>query len=123
MGLSHAIKDGIAELVMSYPPVNALDVKGWFDLAHLVRRLGDDPEVRVIILSAEGRGFNAGVDIKEIQRTQGFDALIGVNRGMSPVPTVSPSRRSSTVPAWRSVRVKAASRRCGPGGTTVAATA
>src|SRR5262245_42106611 len=81
MGLSHAINDGIAELVMSYPPVNALDVKGWFDLAHLVRRLGDDPEVRVIILSAEGRGFNAGVDIKEIQKAHGFDALLGANRG------------------------------------------
>jgi enoyl-CoA hydratase len=81
MGLSHAIKDGVAELVMSYPPVNALDVKGWFDLAHTVRRLGDDPEVRVIILSAEGRGFNAGVDIKEIQRSQGYEALVGANRG------------------------------------------
>src|SRR5262245_5904383 len=81
MGLSHAIRDGIAEVVMSYPPVNALDVRGWFDLAALVRRLGDDPAVRVLILAAEGRGFNAGVDIKEIQRSQGHEALLGANRG------------------------------------------
>ena len=27
------------------------------------------------------RGFNAGVDIKEMQATEGFDALIGANRG------------------------------------------
>lgn len=81
MGLSHEIDDGIAEVVMSYPPVNALDVRGWFDLAALVRRLGDDPAVRVVILRAEGRGFNAGVDIKEIQRNPGHDTLIGANRG------------------------------------------
>ena len=33
------------------------------------------------MLRAEGRGFNAGVDIKEMQNTEGFDALIGANRG------------------------------------------
>ena len=63
MGLSHEIAGGIAEIVMSYPPVNALDVRGWFDLATLLRRLGDDPAVRAVILAAEGRGFNAGVDL------------------------------------------------------------
>ena len=82
MGLSHTVDGaGIAEVVMSYPPVNALDVQGWFDLAALLRRLGDDPAVRVVILAAEGRGFNAGVDIKEIQRSEGFEALLGANRG------------------------------------------
>ena len=35
----------------------------------------------MVILRAEGRGFNAGVDIKEMQNTEGFDALIGANRG------------------------------------------
>jgi enoyl-CoA hydratase len=72
---------GIAEVVMDNPPVNALTVAGWFELAKLLRDLGEDPEVRVVILRAEGRGFNAGVDIKEMQNTEGFDALIGANRG------------------------------------------
>ena len=35
----------------------------------------------MVVLRAEGRGFNAGVDIKEMQATEGFDALIGANRG------------------------------------------
>ena len=35
----------------------------------------------MVILRAEGRGFNAGVDIKEMQNTEGFDALIDANRG------------------------------------------
>jgi enoyl-CoA hydratase len=81
MGLSLSTSAGIAELVMDYPPVNALTVAAWFELADTVRRVGADPEVRVVILAAEGRGFNAGVDIKEMQATEGYRALVGANRG------------------------------------------
>src|SRR4249919_3367381 len=72
---------GIAEVVMDNPPVNALTVAGWFELARTLDELGADPAVRVVVLRAEGRGFNAGVDIKEMQNTEGFDALIGANKG------------------------------------------
>jgi enoyl-CoA hydratase len=73
--------DGTAEVVMDHPPVNALTVAGWFELADTLTGLGRDPQVRVVVLRAEGRGFNAGVDIKEMQATEGFDALLGANRG------------------------------------------
>ena len=72
---------GIGEIVMDNPPVNALTVAGWFELAAMLRSAGEDPAVHVVVLRAEGRGFNAGVDIKEMQNTEGFDALIGANRG------------------------------------------
>lgn len=90
--------DGIAEVVVDHPPVNALPVDGWFELAAVVRELGARASVRVILLRAEGRGFNAGVDIKEFQRDAGFAALIGANRGCfaafaavyeCPVPVIS----------------------------------
>jgi len=81
MGLSHTVTDGIAEVVMNNPPVNALSVAGWYELADRLLALGRDPAVRVVVLRAEGRGFNAGVDIKEMQATEGFTALIGANRG------------------------------------------
>lgn len=42
---------------------------------------GRDPEVGAVVLRAEGRGFNAGVDIKEMQSTDGHTALVGANRG------------------------------------------
>ncbi len=71
---------GIAEVILNHPPVNALPVRGWFDLATVVRELGEDPSTRVVVLRAEGRGFNAGVDIKEI-KAGGPQALIGANRG------------------------------------------
>jgi len=72
---------GIAEVVMDNPPVNALTVAGWFELADTVTALGRRADVRVVVLRAEGRGFNAGVDIKEMQASEGFDALVGANRG------------------------------------------
>ena len=82
MGISHTIDDnGVAEVVMDNPPVNALTVAGWYELADTITALGNDRNVRVVVLRAEGRGFNAGVDIKEMQQTEGFDALIGANRG------------------------------------------
>jgi enoyl-CoA hydratase len=66
---------------MCNPPVNAMPVAGWFEIADHVARAGRDPRVRVVVLRAEGRGFNAGVDIKEMQATEGFTALVGANRG------------------------------------------
>jgi enoyl-CoA hydratase len=82
MGIEVSVgEDGIAEVVQNCPPVNALTVAEWFQLADEVRRLGEDRSVRAVILRAEGRGFNAGVDIKEMQNTEGFDALIGANKG------------------------------------------
>jgi enoyl-CoA hydratase len=79
--ITSTVASGVAEVVVDHPPVNALPVAGWFELAGAVRSAGDDPDVRVVVLRAEGRGFNAGVDIKEIQADPGFTALIGANRG------------------------------------------
>ena len=73
-------KNGIAVVTVDFPPVNALPVDGWFALADAVRAAGRDPAVRCVVLAAEGRGFNAGVDIKEIQ-TRSPAALVGANRG------------------------------------------
>jgi len=81
MGISTTVTEHVAEVVVDVPPVNALPVAGWFELADAITRAGADPDVRVVILAAEGKGFNAGVDIKEMQQTEGFTALVGANRG------------------------------------------
>jgi enoyl-CoA hydratase len=80
--IAHEVRDGIAEVVMRRPPVNALDVASWHRLAEVLRALGASRDVRAVILRAEGRGFNAGVDIKEMQVDRSnHDALLGANRG------------------------------------------
>ncbi|MGN6781780.1 MAG: enoyl-CoA hydratase family protein [Marmoricola sp.] len=82
MGISSVRRDdGVRVVTCDYPPVNALPVAGWFALANVLDEAGADPDTRVVVLRAEGKGFNAGVDIKEMQHTDGFDALLGANRG------------------------------------------
>lgn len=71
--------NGVAEVVLNRPPVNALNAAGWYGLAAEIKALGERPEVRVIIVRAEGRGFCAGVDIKELASNDKL--ILDVNAG------------------------------------------
>jgi len=57
---------GIAEVYIDHPPVNAPDSGGWEKMADTITSLGNRDDVQCIILAAKGRGFCAGVDIKEL---------------------------------------------------------
>src|SRR3954465_5371294 len=81
MAIEVRTADHVAAVVIDFPPVNALPVRGWFDLADALTDAGRDPSVHAVVLAADGRGFCAGVDIKEMQRTSGHEALLGANRG------------------------------------------
>jgi enoyl-CoA hydratase len=78
-----AVRDHVAEVIIDNPPVNALPVAGWFELAESIRRLGRDPDVRALIVAANPdlRAFQVGVDIKELAADPTNESLIGVNRG------------------------------------------
>ena len=71
--------NGVAEVVLNRPPVNALNAAGWNGLAAEIHALGERPEVRVIVVRAEGRGFCAGVDIKELASNDKL--ILDVNAG------------------------------------------
>jgi enoyl-CoA hydratase len=73
------LKNGIADVILDHPPVNALDSAGWAKLARTIRELGEDENVRVVVISANGRGFCAGVDIKELAKDSTL--ITKVNRG------------------------------------------
>ena len=70
---------GIGELVIDQPPVNALDARGWQALADAIDALGRDDSVHVIVLRGAGRGFCAGVDIKELAAHP--ERIVAVNAG------------------------------------------
>ncbi|WP_372798169.1 enoyl-CoA hydratase-related protein, partial [Litorivivens sp.] len=70
---------GIAEMIFNKPPVNAFDSAGWFAIANEIEALGKNDQVRVIIIAAEGKGFCAGVDIKELQADA--SKITAVNKG------------------------------------------
>jgi enoyl-CoA hydratase len=73
------IADHVGEIVIANPPVNALDSRGWRGLSQAIDALNADPAVRVIVIRAEGRGFCAGVDIKELQAHP--ERIVEVNAG------------------------------------------
>lgn len=73
------INEHIAEMVFDRPPVNAFDCAGWAAIAAELERLGRDDAVRVIVIRAEGRGFCAGVDIKELAANGNL--IVAVNKG------------------------------------------
>jgi enoyl-CoA hydratase len=88
--------DGVAEVVLNQPPVNALNAAGWHALAQTIYSLGQQSDVRVIVIRAEGRGFCAGVDIKELNADQSL--IVSVNAGnyatfkavhLNPVPVIA----------------------------------
>lgn len=71
--------NGVAEVVLNRPPVNALNAAGWNGLAAEIEALGERPDVRAIVVRAEGRGFCAGVDIKELASNDKL--ILNVNAG------------------------------------------
>jgi enoyl-CoA hydratase len=74
-----SINAGIAELILDHPPVNAFNSDGWFAIARQIEALGNDDKVRVIIIAAHGKGFCAGVDIKELAADS--KTIVKVNQG------------------------------------------
>lgn len=79
MAFDSAISDGIAEVIFNKPPVNAFNSSEWAAIAAHLDGLGQDPAVRVIVIRAEGKGFCAGVDIKELAADG--TKIVAVNKG------------------------------------------
>jgi enoyl-CoA hydratase len=90
--------DGIATVTMHHPPVNAITVADTWAIHDAFHDLGARPEIRAVILTASGRGFNAGIDIKEMQSAAGFEHLLSSGAACyatfgaiyeCPVPTIA----------------------------------
>src|SRR5210317_1491959 len=67
MSVETSISNNVAEIILDCPPVNALTSTEWLDLATNIDNLAHNNDVRVILISARGKGFCAGADIKELQ--------------------------------------------------------
>ncbi len=73
-------EDGVLELVMDNPKVNALPIADTFALAEILDGVKRRSEITAVVLTATGRGFCAGVDIKEMQAMPGHEGILGVNQ-------------------------------------------
>jgi len=79
MPIHSHVKNHIAEIVFDFPPVNAFNSETWNEIPKIVTELGQRPDVKVILIRSEGKGFCAGVDIKELAHDG--SAIVGVNKG------------------------------------------
>ena len=79
MTINVSVNEGIAHLVLDKPPVNAFNSADWANIAATIKGLGSEPDVRAIVISAEGRGFCAGVDVKELGEDSSL--IVPVNKG------------------------------------------
>jgi enoyl-CoA hydratase len=88
--------EGVAEIIITAPPVNALDSAGWRAFADAVTEVGRRDDIHCLVIRAEGKGFQAGVDIKELAADG--SKIVDVNRGCydtfaaiydCPIPVVS----------------------------------
>ena len=77
MSIRCTIENHVAEVVMHHPPVNSITVGDTWKIRDTFAELDANEDVRAIILTAEGKGFNAGIDIKEMQSVEGWDHLLG----------------------------------------------
>jgi enoyl-CoA hydratase len=69
----------VAEVVLAHPPVNAFNSAQWNELPGLITAAGKNPDTRCVLIRAEGKGFCAGVDIKEMQKHP--ERIVQLNRG------------------------------------------
>ena len=71
-----SVERGVADVRLNRPDkINALDPAMFAGLRDAARRVAADPSVRVVVLSGEGRGFCAGLDLA---------AILGMDQGGGP---------------------------------------
>jgi enoyl-CoA hydratase len=96
MAIRCEVQGGVAEVVIDNPPVNALASRDWREFADRLVELGGRGDVQCVLIRAEGRGFQAGVDVKELAADG--TKIVEVNRGCydtfaaiydCPVPVIS----------------------------------
>jgi enoyl-CoA hydratase len=71
--------NGVLEIVIDRPPVNAFSIGLLDELAAALD--GASTEARAILLRSEGRGFCAGGDVKEAEALPDFGGILGQARG------------------------------------------
>ena len=66
---------GVVRLILSNPPVNATSIEDLCSLADAIEGISQDD--RVIVISAIGKGFSAGGDLKEMDQLDGHEGILG----------------------------------------------
>jgi len=80
MAVHETIDGGIAVLTMDNPPVNALNITDAYFIAEKIRSYSSqEDDIKVVLLRSSGKGFCAGVDIKEMQDLPDNEGILKAN--------------------------------------------
>ncbi len=72
--LSYSQKDGILHVKLNRPEKrNAIDFQMFSDIEQCFSQVAAQPDVKVVLLSGEGKGFSAGTDLVAISQVTGPD--------------------------------------------------
>jgi enoyl-CoA hydratase/carnithine racemase len=93
------VQDGVADVRLNRPEkLNALDPAMFLGLVEVGKRITQDPTIRVVVLSGEGRAFSAGLDFKSFMASGDVDLL-----GREPDSIANRAQRAGWV--WQEVPV------------------
>ncbi|MEK7363950.1 MAG: enoyl-CoA hydratase/isomerase family protein, partial [candidate division NC10 bacterium] len=59
------VADGVARLVLARPPLNILNIEMMEEVSAALERVQALPEVRALVMAAEGKAFSAGVAVED----------------------------------------------------------
>ncbi len=72
--LLYSKNDGVAVVTLNRPKVlNAMNQQLWIDLQKALDDARTDPQIKVVVLTGQGRAFSSGADLKE-SRTRSIEA-------------------------------------------------
>ncbi|VUD46088.1 Carnitinyl-CoA dehydratase [Thalassocella blandensis] len=76
-----SVEDGIAHLQLSRPQkANSLTQSFWTELPQAVQKLNRSGEVRILVISAQGKTFCGGLDLNMFAECQEFRAASAIDR-------------------------------------------
>ncbi len=103
------VQDGVADVRMvRVDKLNAIDAEMFSALVEAGRSLADDPAVRAVVLSGEGRAFCAGLDFSSFQAMSGGTRSerrsgVGGMLGRDEESPANPAQRAAWI--WQEVPV------------------
>ncbi len=80
--LKYEVKEGIAYITINKPQsLNALSSEVLSELDQVIDKIDTDPEVKVAIITGEGKAFVAGADISQMVNLSGIEGYETIKRG------------------------------------------
>ena len=102
----YSLSDGVAEIMLDRPPVNALSMPLIDALLAALQKAKDDPSVSAVIIGSLHKVFCAGLDLDIVRGKPGIETKSSLSGCIS----------RSTIPStgWASRPSRRSTARCGP---------